>query len=221
MARGGEPKAVVRDPMVNNGSSCRGCAGTRGPLMAVAAEGPPRMLSGTPGSRRRSRRMSHASGPSAKGACDGHAGRGLQHGAQPVLLHAAGALERSARSRSLRADVPLDDVETNRAKAARIRGLTALGQLAAAAPDVLVVFGDDQLECFDFTNFPAFAVYVGETFEGALAGGVGAKVWGHPALGMALLSGLMQPRLRPRLVPGDPETRARHRARLAPAGRNR
>ena len=33
-------------------------------------------------------------------------------------------------------------------------------------PDVIVVFGDDQLECFDFNNFPSFAVYVGEEFEG-------------------------------------------------------
>jgi Catalytic LigB subunit of aromatic ring-opening dioxygenase len=97
-------------------------------------------------------------------------------------------------SRSLRADVPLDDTETNRTKAARIQ--TAFGTLraalATAAPDVLVVFGDDQLECFDFGNYPSFAVYVGDTFEGALAGGSTAKVTGHPELGVALLSGLMQ-----------------------------
>jgi 3-O-methylgallate 3,4-dioxygenase len=97
-------------------------------------------------------------------------------------------------SRSLRADVPVDDVAANRAKAARISlAFTALrARLAAAAPDVLVVFGDDQLESFDFTNFPTFGVYAGETFEGALSNGIAAKLSGHPALGLALLTGLMR-----------------------------
>lgn len=35
-----------------------------------------------------------------------------------------------------------------------------------ARPDVVVVFGDDQDEQFDSTNHPAFAVYVGESFNG-------------------------------------------------------
>src|SRR5215510_6456150 len=76
------------------------------------------------------------------------------------------------RGRELRPDVPLDDLETNRRKYARVQeGFAALKRrLAAAGPDVLVVFGDDQLECFDFTNYPAFSVYVGEEFEGTLAG---------------------------------------------------
>ncbi len=46
----------------------------------------------------------------------------------------------------------------------------------ANKPDVLVVFGDDQKEQFDFRNFPAFGVYVGGAFEGyrevAYEGGV-------------------------------------------------
>jgi hypothetical protein len=97
-------------------------------------------------------------------------------------------------SRSPRADVPLDDVETNRVKAARIRAAfgTLRGHLAAAAPDVLVVFGDDQLECFDFGNFPAFAVYVGDAFEGTLTSGARVRVPGHAALAVALLTGLMR-----------------------------
>jgi hypothetical protein len=97
-------------------------------------------------------------------------------------------------SRSLRADVPLDDVETNRAKALRIAAAfaTLRATLAAAAPDVIVVFGDDQLECFDFRNYPAFAVYAGETFRGTLAGGGTAGVPGHPRLATALLTGLMR-----------------------------
>ena len=97
-------------------------------------------------------------------------------------------------SRSLRADVPFDDVETNRAKAARIADAFAtlkLG-LAAARADVLVVFGDDQLECFDFRNYPAFAIYAGDTFQGALASGGSAGVPGHPGLAAALLTGLMR-----------------------------
>ena len=114
-------------------------------------------------------------------------------------------------SRSLRADVPLDDLETNQKKAERIRhGFATLKQkLSEANPDVLVIFGDDQAECFDFNNFPAFAVYVGAEFEGALAvrdGSFGrpraaggehppaarARLQGYPALGVSLLTGLMK-----------------------------
>ncbi|MET0487393.1 MAG: hypothetical protein ABW216_16940, partial [Candidatus Rokuibacteriota bacterium] len=110
-------------------------------------------------------------------------------------------------SRSLRADVPVDDVAANRAKAARISlAFTALrARLAAAAPDVLVVFGDDQLESFDFTNFPTFAVYAGETFEGALSNGITAKLSGHPALGLALLTGLMRRGFDPALCLESPK----------------
>ncbi|MGH7388100.1 MAG: hypothetical protein ACREM3_01390 [Candidatus Rokuibacteriota bacterium] len=97
-------------------------------------------------------------------------------------------------SRTLRADVPMDDLEENRRKKARVeRGFATLKQtLAAAAPDVLVVFGDDQLECFDFTNFPSFAVYVGETFEGALSNGERVKLPGHHDLAVGLVGGLMR-----------------------------
>jgi len=102
-------------------------------------------------------------------------------------------------SRSLRADVPLDDLSVNRAKSERVqRAFAALRErLAAAAPDVIVIVGDDQLECFDFGNYPAFSVYVGEAFEGTLwpAGGGSpprARVPGHPELGVALLTGLMK-----------------------------
>jgi len=110
-------------------------------------------------------------------------------------------------SRSLRADVPVDDVAANRAKAARISlAFTALrARLAAAAPDVLVVFGDDQLESFDFTNFPTFAIYAGEAFEGALSNGITAKLSGHPALGLALLTGLMRRGFDPALCLDSPK----------------
>lgn len=114
-------------------------------------------------------------------------------------------------SRKLRADVPMDDLETNRQKAARIQqGFAVLKrELAAARPDVVIIFGDDQNECFDFTNFPAFAVYVGEEFEGMLSArdlafgrpaspgaerppAPRARLKGHPELGVSLLTGLMQ-----------------------------
>jgi hypothetical protein len=97
-------------------------------------------------------------------------------------------------SRTLRADVPVDDLASNRQKAARIQAAfaTLRAKLAAAAPDVIVVFGDDQLECFDFANFPAFAVYAGEAFEGALSTGATARIPGHPELGAALLTGLLR-----------------------------
>jgi hypothetical protein len=97
-------------------------------------------------------------------------------------------------SRALRPDVPMDDMESNRAKAARVAAAfaTLRERLVAAAPDVIVVFGDDQLECFDFGNYPSFAIYAGETFHGALADGGRARVAGHPALAAGLLTGLMR-----------------------------
>ena len=110
-------------------------------------------------------------------------------------------------ARALRADVPLDDLEANRRKYARVQeGFAVLRRkLAEAAPDVIVVFGDDQLECFDFSNYPAFSIYVGETFAGALTGEdtpIGgltsaqpprkARLKGHRELGVALLTGLMR-----------------------------
>jgi hypothetical protein len=114
----------------------------------------------------------------------------------------------NARSaRPIRADVPLDDLESNRRKYERIQnGFAVLRRkLAEARPDVIVIFGDDQLECFDFTNFPAFSIYVGESFEGALTSldaPIGAmrpaepakraRIKGHPELAVALLTGMMK-----------------------------
>jgi hypothetical protein len=97
-------------------------------------------------------------------------------------------------SRSLRADVPFDDVEGNRAKSRRIQQAfaTLRDRLRAAAPDVIVVLGDDQLECFDFANFPSFAVYVGPEYRGKLFSGEMQRVPGHPEVAVALLSGLMR-----------------------------
>jgi hypothetical protein len=123
-------------------------------------------------------------------------------------------------ARALREDVPVDDLEVNRAKAQRIRdGFAALRRkIEEAQPDVLIVFGDDQRECFDFNNNPSFAVYVGEDFYGhtseadqAYSGTSRARqdypqqtVKGHPALGAALLTGLMQRGFDPAFMMGLP-----------------
>ena len=115
--------------------------------------------------------------------------------------------DRARSGRLLRPDVPLDDLEASRSKYARVqKGFAVLRRrLADARPDVVVIFGDDQLECFDFSNYPAFSIYVGETFEGALTsqdapiGGIPdagppkkVRLKGHPELGIALLTGMMK-----------------------------
>jgi len=127
-------------------------------------------------------------------------------------------------NRALREDVPLDDVDENLRKKARIENgfATLRAKLAEARPDVIVICGDDQLECFDFNNFPSFAIYVGDEFQGHTSGrdaglfgrrpaagqegsgppGVAVaeapappamqRVEGHPGLGIAVLTGLMK-----------------------------
>ena len=79
-------------------------------------------------------------------------------------------------------------------KAARIAGAFATLKRGwrRRGPNVIVVFGDDQLECFDFRNYPAFAIYAGDKFQGVLASGGSAGVPGHPGLAAALLTGLMR-----------------------------
>lgn len=56
----------------------------------------------------------------------------------------------------------------NREKHARVLAAVSAMEAAlhAAAPDILLVFGDDQGEQFHFDNFPAFAVFVGEEYAG-------------------------------------------------------
>jgi hypothetical protein len=96
--------------------------------------------------------------------------------------------------RSFREDVPLETIEERTAKAARAAaGLAVLNEkLHAMEPDVLLVFGDDHSESFDFGNFPALSVYLGETFVGRSAGSEKpVAVPGHPELATALLVGLL------------------------------
>ena len=120
-----------------------------------------------------------------------------------------------------RADVPIDDEETNAAKAARVQvGFKTLRQkLAEVRPDVLLVFGDDQNEIFDFNNHPSIAIYVGDSFEGkkpgTTAGFLGGakpdapqpmeKVLGHPELATHILTGLLARGFDPAFMMDNPK----------------
>jgi hypothetical protein len=125
----------------------------------------------------------------------------------PFCYRRPEAWSAARNGRPLRADVPFDDLETSRLKYARVQKSFAVlkRKLAEAGPDVIVIFGDDQMECFDFSNFPAFSIYVGEEFEGNIVdqhAPIGserpavplerARLRGHPELGTALLTGLMK-----------------------------
>jgi hypothetical protein len=63
---------------------------------------------------------------------------------------------------------PVESDAVNREKHARV--VAAMDRmrdlLDEARPDVLLVFGDDQLEQFSFQNFPALCVFTGEAFSG-------------------------------------------------------
>jgi hypothetical protein len=117
-----------------------------------------------------------------------------------------------AQKGGYRADLPVDSAEVNEEKFDRcMRALRALRErLDSARPDVLLVFGDDQGEQFDFTNFPAFGIYLGEEFQGykvSKGGGLPSRnrpagplprtpehwttVRGHPELARTLMMGLM------------------------------
>jgi Catalytic LigB subunit of aromatic ring-opening dioxygenase len=109
--------------------------------------------------------------------------------------------------RSMRPDVPVDSLEECQRKASRLKQAyaTLRQKMAEVKPDAVLIFGDDQLECFDFRNFPAFAVYVGPEFSGHVTASHLAKpegtgmpdapmqrVPGHSELGVGLLTGLMK-----------------------------
>ena len=108
--------------------------------------------------------------------------------------------------RPIREDVPREDTATNIKKAERTHeGFRVLREkVAELKPDVLVVFSDDQLECFDFNNYPAFAVYVGAEFRKSPRRGAngrpqmgrhaegGATFNGHPELAVGVLTGIMK-----------------------------
>jgi hypothetical protein len=107
-------------------------------------------------------------------------------------------------ARSYRADVPVESQAEMDAKWARtLAGIHTLRQkLAEMRPDVLVIVGDDQEECFDFNNHPSIAVFVGEQFAGRAPGAVAFEQRGtvepeltsnpgHPGLAKHILTGLL------------------------------
>jgi len=114
--------------------------------------------------------------------------------------------------RTLRRNVPHDSLESNVAKFDRcVKAFGVLREkIEAVRPDVLVIFGDDQGELFNFNNFPAMGIYLGEEFSGHRAVGATSQLpgrpierrpktpetWvslrGHPELARVLLTGLMK-----------------------------
>ena len=124
-----------------------------------------------------------------------------------------GELWRQRRTgRPIREDVPIEDDATNISKANRTHeGFRVLREkVAELAPDVLIVFSDDQLECFDFNNYPAFAIYVGEEFRKSPRvrsdpqigrhADPGFTFKGHPELAVSVLTGVMARGFDPALV---------------------
>jgi hypothetical protein len=104
----------------------------------------------------------------------------------------------------LREDVPFDDLASNIAKAARITHCFDVlrSRVRAKGTDVLVIFGDDQLERFSFANFPAISVFVGGgplvplRPEDRIATD-GRSLEGHPELASHLTSSLMRSGIDP------------------------
>lgn len=86
---------------------------------------------------------------------------------QPAEMWTSAQAKRAAAG-AFREPVRVDTPEENDAKHARcLAAMAALkDRLEADRSDVLVIFGDDQMEQFDFSNFPAFALFTGESFGG-------------------------------------------------------
>jgi protocatechuate 4,5-dioxygenase beta chain len=118
--------------------------------------------------------------------------------------------EAMRQQRSYRSDVPIETEAERVEKHERAaKGLSILKSLLYECnPDVLVVFGDDQFENFDFNNYPTISVFAGEQFTGADNDTRGKpdeyhRVNGHPALGTAILTGLLQRNFDPGFMLGD------------------
>jgi len=78
------------------------------------------------------------------------------------------AQQTRAAAGNFREPFAIDTLEQNVEKHGRcMRAFEVLRRrLEADAPDFLVIFGDDQNEQFQFSNFPAFAIFTGDTFGG-------------------------------------------------------
>lgn len=118
--------------------------------------------------------------------------------------------EERRKDRSFRDDVPVETPEERIAKGERLKkDLGILKELIESlSPDVLMVFGDDQFENFNFNNYPTLSVFVGEEFHGADASTRGRpeayhRVAGHPSLGVGVLTGLLERGFDPAFSMGD------------------
>jgi len=118
--------------------------------------------------------------------------------------------EETRQNRSYRADVPIETMEERVEKAERAKkGLAILKDLLyELKPDAIVIFGDDQFENFDFNNYPTISVFAGEEFHGPDNSSRGNPeayhaVKGHPALGTAILTGLLRRGFDPGFMLGD------------------
>src|SRR3972149_1622553 len=96
--------------------------------------------------------------------------------------------------RALREDVPFDDLETNKRKKERIEAAfaTMRQKMAALAPDVVIIFGDDQYECFEGSLSHRDVNFGRPPGNGERPEFPKAKLKGHPALGTSLLTGVMK-----------------------------
>jgi hypothetical protein len=151
----------------------------------------------------------------------------------PFCYMPAGRWSAVRASRPIREDVPVDSDDENFAKAARIKqGFATLrDKMTEARPDVIVVFGDDQLECFDFNNYPAFAIHVGEEFHGDTSAAdqnyigtsrgdnhhAAQRMRGHQEMATALLTGLMKRGFDPAFMMDMPKPDGLGHAIMRPA----
>jgi hypothetical protein len=99
--------------------------------------------------------------------------------------------EKIRSGRTYREGTPVETQEEMDEKWARTEaGKAALRvKLNEMKPDVLVVFGDDQAECFDFNNFPALAVYLGEEMYGRAPSNVSPEFRNNERKEMVSFSG--------------------------------
>ncbi|MGW5106026.1 DODA-type extradiol aromatic ring-opening family dioxygenase [Nocardia sp. NPDC004123] len=124
-------------------------------------------------------------------------------------------------SRSYREGVPVESQEEMVVKWERTQaGIAALRRkIEEWQPDVLLVIGDDQEECFTFENHPSIAVYVGAEFSGFPPGVRRSPdpaapvpdmvtVPGAPELAQAVLNGLLEQDFDPAFMTGLPRPEA-------------
>lgn len=126
----------------------------------------------------------------------------------PYLYTSPELWDEGRRRRRIHPDVPIDPPEVNEAKHAQcMKAFATLREkVEAVKPDVLLVFGDDQYEQFNFSNFPAFGLYIGEEVAGTHPEVYGPRILlrdfetpertvkapGHPELGKRLAEALFE-----------------------------